>query len=155
MTRIFAWFVLLSTITACGPKIIFDKEVKFEKQQWSKSQKINFEFEVTDTIKKYDLILNVKTLENYRFQNLYISIDTRFPEGKVSKDVVSLELNGGGGNWNGKCSGGLCEIPILLQQGISFKYSGNYSIDISQYSRLDTIEGLQALTLRIEEAGDK
>jgi gliding motility-associated lipoprotein GldH len=136
---------------SCGPKKIFSEEHEIENQLWNKNNSISYTFDVRDTIKQYDFWLNVKSNSDFKYQNVYVIIETVFPKGNRTEDQVSLELNKPNGEPHGSCNGDRCETPILLLEKVKFPNLGNYTINIKQYSRMIQIEGLEALKLTVQE----
>jgi gliding motility-associated lipoprotein GldH len=143
---------LILVFVSCGPKVIFEEKAEINNGVWTKDQKLSYSFEVTDTIKKYDILLNVNSNKEYKYQNIYINIETIFPKGNKTEDLVSLEISKPNGEPFGKCSGDECTTPILLQEKVKFPSLGKYIINMYQYSRLQSIEGLNSGILLIQEA---
>lgn len=152
MIKILTTFICLIFILGCGPKIIFEKKITLDMQQWKKETTLSFPFNAVDTSGLYDLILEVKTDDNFHYQNLYVNIETSFPEGEKVSDVVSLELSNGAGRSNGKCSGNHCITPIALQTNIKFRKQGMHQFSIKQYSREAVVNGVNSLTFKVVES---
>jgi gliding motility-associated lipoprotein GldH len=143
---------LILVFVSCGPKVIFEEKAEINNGVWAKDQKLSYSFEVTDTLKKYDILLNVNSNKEYKYQNIYINIETIFPKGNKTVDLVSLEISKPNGEPFGKCSGDECTTPILLQEKVKFPSLGKYIINMYQYSRQQSIEGLNSGILLIQEA---
>lgn len=146
---------ILTAIYACEPKTIYAEKKPIDEAIWTKDKPLVFEFEVKDTLAKYDIILGVKYEEDYKYINQYISVNTTFPSKKKVEDIVSLELTKSNGESNGECSGSTCTVPILFQENISFPLIGKYTIEIGQYSRMDTIVGIKSLEFKLVESAVK
>ncbi len=142
-------------MVSCGPKIIYKEYKEINNNTWSKGNPIVFNLDIQDTSKKYDIILTVKSLDAYRFANVYVQVKTTFPDNKKVEDVVSLELTKSNGEANGTCSGEECSTPILFQENINFAQLGKYKIAIDQYSREQTINGIESLELKVMESKPK
>lgn len=142
---------LLWVVTGCHSDTLYQKEVTLPESGWARNEAISYEFEIKDTTVFYELMLDVEAKDVYRYQNLYININTQFPDGKLEKDIVSLELGTPGGKWHGKCSGGTCRVPIQLQQKFRFPVKGDYKINLEQFTRIDTIKDLSSLRLSINK----
>ncbi|MDX1942382.1 MAG: gliding motility lipoprotein GldH [Saprospiraceae bacterium] len=145
----FLSFILL----ACGPKYVIDKTYDITNNEWTYADSLRFEFEIQDTLKLYDLILELKHSTDFGYQNLYTQIHTTFPDGMRLSKPVSLEIANPAGEWQGKCNSKSCAIEIPIQQGAYFNQIGAYSIVLEQYMRENPIKGVQSLTLKVQETG--
>ncbi len=144
----FAFFITF--LFACGNDYFFEKTIKIPDASWSYENVLPFEFEVTDTTKAYQILLEVEHAGDFGFQNCYIQITTKFPNGEEKKQPVSLELAAQSGIWTGKCSGNDCTIEIPLQAKARFKQPGKHSIIVEQFMRVDPLPGIKAISLKIQ-----
>ncbi len=142
---------LLWLVAGCQSDTLYQKEVTLPESGWTRNEPVSYEFEIQDTSIFYELMLDVEAKDVYRYQNLYINIHTQFPDGKLEKDIVSLEMGTPGGKWHGKCSAGTCKVPIQLQQKFRFPIKGDYKINLHQFTRMDTIKDLSSLRLSINK----
>lgn len=138
-------------LTACNKDIIFDKTIKIPDASWSYDNPLPFEFEVSDTTKTYQILLEVEHAGDFGFQNCYVQITTKFPNGEVKKQPVSLELAAQSGIWTGKCSGNDCNLEIPLQAKAKFKQPGKHSIIVEQFMRVNPLLGIKAISLKIKQ----
>lgn len=150
MKKLSLILVIAVLLSACSADTLFEKEYKLPETGWTPKDSVFYQFSIEDTTRFYDLVLDVHGREEYKYQNLYVSINTVFPSGSVENDIVSLELGTPGGLWHGKCSSGICRVPVLLQEKFKFPAKGSYEIKIAQYSRMDTVKNLNALTLKVK-----
>jgi gliding motility-associated lipoprotein GldH len=153
MKQWLACLIVISTLYACGPKTIYKESREIPGAMWKKDKPLTFGFEVNDTLSKYDIVLSVKYKNDFRYKNQYISVTTTFPNNKKIEDIVSLELSKNNGDSNGKCSGESCIVPILFQEKINFPSLGHYIISIAQYSREDSIMGIESMEFKLMESG--
>jgi gliding motility-associated lipoprotein GldH len=142
----------ISCLMACGPKKIYNKEIAIAERIWEKEKIISFEFDVIDTTKRYDFLLDVESKSEFKYQNMYVQLETVFPKGNKAEDIVSLEISQPNGKPNGDCSGEECHTPIMMQENVKFPDLGQYTINIKQYSRMDKVEGISKLELTIQES---
>lgn len=136
---------------ACSDSAYFSKSYTFEGGQWLSEEQATFTFTVSDSSTYYDLILEVDHSPDYTYENVYVKINTSFPSGEEVSDQVSLQLADDLDQWQGECNKTCCTVPILLQNRVRFKESGEYSIAIEQYNRVDPLEGINKLTFRVQE----
>ncbi len=137
--------------TACNKDLIFEKTAKIPDSSWSYDNPLPFEFEVEDTTKAYQILLEVEHAGDFGFQNCYVQITTKFPNGEEKKQPVSLELAAQSGIWTGKCSGNDCSIEIPLQGKAKFKQPGKHSITVEQFMRVNPLPGIKAISLKVKQ----
>lgn len=142
---------LVFFLLGCGPKIEFQKEINVG-DEWSYSEHMDFTFFVKDTSQVYNLEYLLTHSETYPYQNLYVKINTTYPDGKVIDDILSLQLASTYGEFEGKCASQKCTAPILLQERFRFRQLGQHSVSITQYSRKEDQVGVYSGKLRLVEA---
>ena len=148
------FIMLIIVAPGCSDDYIFKKELEIKNSEWYYDNQLNFEFTVEDTLKKYDLLLDVHHAGDYGFQNLYVQFHTTFPSGENKAQTVSLELASKSGIWNGKCSSNSCRVEIPLQLNTSFNETGKHIISVGQYMRKNPLPGIKAMVLKIAEKKD-
>lgn len=146
---IFASSLLI--LLSCNSNIFYEQTVAFPENIWQYENVAHFEFNIQDTTRRYDLILDVDHSVDFRFENNYVKIHTTFPEGNKTEDQVSLELTDNLDQWQGDCNSKKCVVSILLQENVYFNQTGLYQIDIEQYNRVDSLTGMNSLTLMLEK----
>lgn len=151
-THPFLLFVFfIAFLFACNKDVIFEKNINIPDASWSYDNKLPFEFEVKDTTKAHQILLEVEHAGDFGFQNCYVQITTKFPNGEEKKQPLSLELAGQSGIWNGKCSGNTCILEIPLQGKAKFKQVGRHSIAVEQFMRVNPLVGIKAISLKIKQ----
>ncbi len=143
---LFAILILVS----CGPTAIHTKTLDIE-GAWT-DDALKTTIDISDTLKKYDLVATIAHQQDFGFENLYLKITTLFPDGEELSSPLSLELASSMGIWNGKCSGEVCTLSFNLQKDFKFKTTGSYTFQIEQFSRMDSLQGVENLTLSLYEA---
>lgn len=144
-------FALL--LPACKPEIVFEKHYEIPNGEWSYADTLDFKVNIRDTLAIYDLYLKLKHSRDYPFENMYVRIHTGFPDGQRLTEQVSLELAAGTGIWNGDCNRKGCRISIPIQEGAYFDQAGTYTFTLEQFTRRDTLPGVEEITFAIEDTG--
>lgn len=134
--------------------MIYDHHIDTPKK-WAYKDSLLYEFEVFDTLKPYDISLDISHETTFGYENLYIYAVTVFPEGKRSSNPVSLQLANNTGEWVGTCGSETCQMNINIAAESYFKTTGKYKIIISQHSRKDLLEGIESIGVRISESETK
>ncbi|HKK78928.1 MAG TPA: gliding motility lipoprotein GldH [Phaeodactylibacter sp.] len=152
---VFPTAILLLALSACGPNYVYEKSYKIEDGAWAYADTLPFQFEIEDTNTIYNLWLEVDHSTDFGNQNLYTQIHTQFPSGQRLTELLSLELANKAGQWFGDCNSESCTLRIPIQQGAYFDQAGPYQITLEQYMRRNPVEGVGAITFRLEATGEQ
>ena len=139
-------------LSSCGQPAIFDEQINIDNAKWFKGESARFSVAINDSLTAYDFYLTVRNTTNYRYSNLYIFLLTHFPNGNLSRDTIECILADNTGKWLGKGWGSMKENTILLKQNLRFPLTGEYQFLIQQAMRVDTLEGISNVGLRIEKS---
>ena len=148
---IFLFLVLM--VSACGPDYIFEKKDTFGPKGWPYADSLFYSVSITDTLRIYNLYLDVDHTDDYAYQNMYIRIHTTFPDQQKLTERVSINLAAKNGVWNGQCSGKNCQLRVNIQQGAFFNQPGDYTFMVEQFMRHDTLSGITGIAFSIEDTG--
>ncbi len=142
--------LLLFAFVSCNNKEWFSESQDFEGEEWLYNNPLSYKFNVTDTSSLNEINLDVTyNQNNFGYQNLYVNIQTIFPNGKNTEQIVSLEVLGEEAQMNQKCSDEECTVSILLLGSFKFYEIGEHTIKISQHSRENKLVGIEKLKMRI------
>lgn len=147
--RLFCILVLLPFLTACGPEIVFEKEVDFPESGWSYADTVRFDFVIADSTRSFDFLLDVDHGTNFSYENFYVRLSTTFPSGKRTTEQLSLQLVGDFGSFLGNCSGDECSLTVPILENARFEAAGNYALTLEQYSRDEPLRGVDGIGLRV------
>ncbi len=134
---------------ACNMNSIYDESIIIENSAWNKDDLANFEVVIDDTIQAYDFYINVRNTADYRYRNLYIFMDTKFPNSHMSRDTLELMLADVEGKWLGKGWGAVKENSILISANMRFPLKGHYTFKMQQAMRVDALEGISNVGIRV------
>jgi gliding motility-associated lipoprotein GldH len=144
--------ILLVGITcSCDSNRVFEEHVAIKQGLWSARNKIQFDVTISDLVSRYNVYLNVRNGQEYPYSNLYLFLDTKFPDGQVARDTVELTLADYDGRWLGSGMGSVKFSKFLFQKGVQFKQAGNYTFNLEQAMRVNALKGIYDIGLRIEK----
>ncbi len=144
--------VLISTfIISCGPKVIY-KHKETLGQAWLYGDSLWFEYEIVDISKPYNLKLNVNHSSSFSYENLYVNVTTVFPDSNKTSSPLSLQFSDSAGNWQGNCDSSNCDLTIEMSTKAYFQSAGKYTIIFDQFSRIESLEGVNSFEMILEEA---
>ena len=133
---LFAWAILL---VSCDSRDYLSKK-EFEDGCWAVTDVLTAEQDLQATSK---LSLHLKFNTEYRFQNIYLQVKVKDPQGKETEVVHNEILSDPLGEWKVEASGAnyLFDLQDLIE--IPFTEAGTYSISIAQYMREEKLCGIE------------
>lgn len=149
------FLLLVVSLFSCGPDYIYEKSYDISEDGWAYEDTLNFEVDIVDTVGLYNLYLVLEHATDYRFQNLYTKIYTKFPSGERLEKEISLELAYKDGTWVGNCNSKVCNVKIPIQQRAFFNAEGQYIITLEQYMRQNPIEGINKVEFKVDNTGEQ
>lgn len=147
--------LLMSSLAGCDTQRLYEQNVDLERSQWPMEYKPAFEFKIRDTGKQYSLLCNIRNSSTYPYARFFFNYSLKDTTGAVlASNMASVILfdpksgkpNGAGG------IGDVFDHRVTLLPNYQFKYMGRYTIEFEQNMRVDTLSGIEAVGLRIEQA---
>lgn len=157
MRSIFPLMILLLGLISCDSNRVFDEYQSFENNIWLRSNSVEFQITITDTISKNNLFLNLRNDKDYEFSNLFIIAQISFPDGSRVIDTLEYEMTDKVGNFLGSGYTDIKENKLFYKENVRFNQIGLYSVKVEQAMRkigniqaLDSLRGVTDLGFRIE-----
>jgi len=148
-----AWLISLPVIfiflSACSSSVLFDNNKSLPGNVCKSDQVIRFDVELKDTVSICKFYLNLRHTTDYRYANIFLFINTTFPDGKEARDTVECILADPAGKWLGKGISNIRDNQVLLRRGIRFLQQGTYIFEFEQAMREPELFGVMDLGLRI------
>lgn len=146
--------------TSCDSKRVFD-EYKSLPGHWHKDSAVTFTVQGLDTARTYDLFINIRNNNAYKYSNLFLVTKMNFPNGKVIADTLEYEMAYPNGEWMGTGFTDLKENKLWYKENVRFPEIGTYTLKIRhamrQNGKVEGIEKLQGITevgFRIEKGNE-
>jgi len=147
-------FALVMLFSSCGDAAVFFEENKeISNQSWSQEDIITFEFDIDDTVQRYDFFLNLRTTTSYEFSNIYIFTELVSPT-LIAKDTIGPLLAEQTGRWLGEESGSMVENNIWFMTNVRFTETGHYKILFEQGMRKKELAEIVNIGLTIKKVKD-
>lgn len=143
-------FMLTIGLASCG-KGIYNERVVIPEAGWAQDFKTTYDLTVADTVSNYTFGIDVRHLENYRYSNLYVFMNTTMPNGNHTRDTIEITLSTPEGKWIGKSSGSMRDIRKILMPNMQFPLTGSYHFEIEQAMREPVLKGIADIGLYIEK----
>lgn len=152
----FLFFIFLSLV-ACDSKSVFDK-YKTVPQTWNKENTISFKVNPPDSIKPYNLFVNLRNTNAYKYSNLFLIIEMKFPHGKSIVDTLEYKMAKPNGEFLGTGLSSIKENKLWYKEGVIFNEKGEYTVNIKHAMRKNgevngivNLEGVTDIGFRIEK----
>ena len=137
-------------LTSCDKSAFFEENQHVASETWKQGDTLYYKLQITDTIHYFDFFLNVRNSTDYRYRNLYLFMNTKFPGGGIARDTIECMLAAADGKWYGKGMGKIKDNRILFKKAVRFPHAGTYLIGIQQAMREVKLAGISDIGVRIE-----
>jgi gliding motility-associated lipoprotein GldH len=142
--------ILFMVLSSCDRNVLYEKNERIPDASWNKNQILEFHVEVTDTINPHHISINVRNMNNYHMSNLFLFVSITSPDELFNRDTVLYYLAEPSGKWVGKGFGNVWSNRYRYKSNIRFPVSGTYRFEIEQAMRIDNLEGISDIGLRVE-----
>ena len=156
--RLFCHLVWISGVllfSSCDSSRVFEDNVEIPDHEWFQDKPVTLSAEITDTSQGYNVYINIRNAGYYRFSNLYLFVNTRFPDGRIQRDTVECTLASPEGKWLGDGLGDIWDNRVLFKKDVFFRQPGTYKFDLIQAMRIDPLPGIMDAGMRIEKSPAK
>jgi gliding motility-associated lipoprotein GldH len=148
--------IIAGLIISCDKKRVFD-EYQSVGSAWNMKKEIVFELPKMDTLKKYNLFINLRANDNYKFNNLFLIVSLEQPNGLTKVDTLEYEMADVDGTLLGEGFSDIKESKLYYKESVKFKASENNKIHIKQAVRqtgkivgVEDLEGITEVGFRVE-----
>ena len=140
---------------ACTKIDLYEKVVDVPGQAWKSTYKPSFTFEIKDTTAPYQLFLILRHNNKYGYNNIWVAVQRKSPDGKVSTVPYELKLATNEKGWLAEGMDDLYvhRIPLTPPANDTFYFnrSGAYTFTVEQTMREDPLQHIMNVGLRIEK----
>jgi gliding motility-associated lipoprotein GldH len=148
---------MLLMAASCQPMKMdtYEKNLEIPGHEWSYEHKPVFEVTLLpqDTAYLYNIFVNVRHKDSYPYSNIWLVVNTQFPEGQPIPQRVELPLADMSGKWLGSGLDDIYEHQIPIQQSAILNKAGTYRFTFEQNMRQNPLPDIMNVGLRIEKAG--
>lgn len=143
--------LLAVAVYSCGKGHFHSETLPIDLSGWHYADSLTFQFEISDTSKRYDIGLEIEHSTDFEFQNVYVQIETHFPDGEQKTQTLPIDLADHTGQWYGSCGSSLCDLTVMLQEKAIFNQRGKHVFEVHQYMRVDPLPGIKTITFFLDE----
>ena len=149
---LFAFSVFL--LQACTSIDLYERVATIPGQAWQSSYKPSFTFAIKDTTAPYQLFLILRHDNKYNYNNIWLNLYRKKPDGSISKVPYELQLATNEKGWLAEGMDDLYEhrIPLTPSANDSFYFNqaGPYTFTLEQIMREDPLQHIMNVGVRIE-----
>ena len=146
-------FIFLS----CDPNRVFDAYQSVP-DKWHKDDVITFKIKPPDSTKAYNLFINLRNTNAYKYNNLFLIVEMDFPHGKTITDTLEYKMADPSGKLLGTGITDIKENKLWYKESVVFKEKGDYVVNIQHAMRENgkvngvvELEGITDIGFRIEK----
>ncbi|MFD2916969.1 gliding motility lipoprotein GldH [Psychroserpens luteus] len=153
--------MLVLSFVSCDSNRVFD-EYKSVPNEWDKDNKIEFKVTPPDSTNAYNLYVNLRNTEDYKYSNLFLIVELNYPNGKTLKDTLEYKMANPDGTFLGTGFTDVKESKLWYKgykEPFVFDEAGEYIINVQQAMRengsingVDKLEGITDVGFRIEHS---
>ena len=155
MIRYYLVFVLFLTLWGCQDQSrIYEQNKDFSEKFWLVDDTPEFEFEINETSRSYDLFYNIRNSISYPYHNLYVKYTLEDSLGNmISSKLQNMDLfDPVTGKPYGDGLGDIFDHRILALDDQKFDKPGIYRFRVQQFMRQDTLPMILSVGLRVSYA---
>lgn len=157
MTRprniVFVFVILLSLLfTSCNKNVIYTEYRKFNENEWYAKEKAVFDVDVKDNTSLNNISLMVRHADAYPYSNIFLFLETTYPDGKIEKDTLEVILANAKGEWMGSGAGDIFDFKVPIKKNVKFPLVGKYTFAFQQAMRTDPLPLVMDFGFEIEKS---
>nr|WP_321221225.1 gliding motility lipoprotein GldH [uncultured Psychroserpens sp.] len=155
------YIVLIMSMLSCDSKRVFD-EYQSVSGEWDKDNLIAFKVTPPDTINAYNLYVNLRNTEDYKYSNLFLIVELNYPNGKTIKDTLTYKMANPDGTFLGTGFTDVKENKLWYkghEEPFVFDEQGEYVVNIQHAMRengsingIEKLDGITDVGFRIEHS---
>ncbi len=143
--------LLLLFLLTCTSHTVTDQVYSIKAEGWEYTDKMVFEYAISDTLASYDILIHIRNTKNYSYSNLWLFIETLAPSGKYQRDTLEVTLTDENGRWLGKSTQSINTMLVPYKENIHFSDRGIYQTVIQHAMRDTVLKHITDIGLRIQD----
>ncbi len=131
---------------------MFSEYKTFSNGEWFATEKAVFDLEITDTQTLNNIYLMLRHSEAYPYNNLFVFVTTKYPDGKVITDTMEVVLANQKGEWLGNGMGDIFDFKVPIKKNVRFPLGGKYQFSFEQGMRVNPLPMIMDFGFEIEKS---
>lgn len=146
--------LIITTISlfccACTRKTMYSDFNAVPVTGWQEDSVLSYSFDVNDITNPYDIIICVRHIETYPYQNMWLFCG--FGKDTMALDTIEFFLADDRGRWLGNGGNKFVEMPVLYTHNYQFPNTGQYIFTIQHGMRDEELRGISDVGLIIRQS---
>ena len=139
-------------LSSCDSSRVYEQNTEIPDYIWDKDNPVYFDVDIKDTVSFHNVYVNIRNAGGYGYSNIYLYLDTKYPNNTISRDTIECILADATGKWLGDGSGDIWDNQILFKKNVRFKQMGVYKFRYEQAMRMPKLPMIMDVGLRIEKS---
>ena len=137
---------------ACDSSRVYEDYNDMDDAFWQIDSVQRFKFEIKDQELQYNLLASFRNASSYPFYNIYFQYSLKDSANKVLKEELKdfNLFDPKTGKPFGSGLGDVFDHTVSLEENYQFNYSGQYTLELKQFMRLDTLPFVLSVGARVE-----
>lgn len=141
--------LLVFGLVGCDRNTYYTAERDVDETGWNMATALPFDVQIADTLQLYNFYIDVRNSAHYTKANLFLFINTTFPDGSTARDTLECPLADLEGHWYGRRTGRYVDSRYLFRRNVIFPQSGTYRFEVLHGMRDTNIAGIKSIGLKI------
>ena len=155
--KLFLFFLVSFLVcVSCDSNGVYDV-YKPVSNAWHKDSVVSFNVTPPDSTNAYNLFVNLRNTNSYKFSNLFLIVEMVFPHGKTITDTLEYRMADPTGKLLGTGFNDVKENKLWYKEQVIFNETGEYTVNIQHAMRENgkvngviELEGITDVGFRIE-----
>lgn len=147
--------IFVFSLESCKERPLSHEYISIANGVWDVRDTCNFHINIQKADTEYDIYFYLRHTASYPFSNLWLFVDRIAPDNSVFSDTIACKVADYTGKWKASGVGSIMTLTIPYQERYQFSQSGDYQYRIRHGMRTETLEGVQAIGLKVDYHGKK
>jgi gliding motility-associated lipoprotein GldH len=136
----------------CNKDSVYAEYKKIENDEWSSRDTLTFCPDIQDIQSLYSMDIHIRHADGYPFNNLFLFVITKYPDGKTRQDTVEIILADSKGRWYGDGLGDIFDFNAPFKQHFRFTMQGKHEIRFVQAMRTDPLPLIMEVGIELKKS---
>lgn len=149
MNRTILLLISLITLVSCQKSVVYKEYHKFDNYTWGRFEKVRFEIPIEEAGITADIVLSVRHITQYPYDNLPVNIILTTPSGEERIMQKDFMLKDAEGEFKGSVAGDLWDFEETLWPRFLFTEKGMYILEFENLIPKMGIPGLDDMGVKV------
>ncbi len=139
------YILLVALMISCNSTTVVSSSKSVD-NSWNKNDIIEFSIPQLDSLQLYNVFIDIRNTNEYKYNNLFLIARIEFPHGKSIVDTLEYKMAQPDGTWLGTGIGSVKENKLWYKEQVRFSEEGIYTLKIEHAARNNgAVEGVSNL----------